>query len=796
VHDVELAPARGGAAAETMRPADQAPPFSMRLALLPARFTPPAVRTGLVPRTAILRRLMRAEELVVAVVAPPGYGKSTLLAQWAARDPRPFAWLSLDRRCNDPVLLIWSLALALARVLPVDRALFDQLRVAHRPQREAVLAGLSAAVAAAPGPFVLALDDLHLLSDGESADALRTVLEHLPAGTQLAFAGRREPPLGLPRLRGEGRVLDLDAAQLRLDAAEARKLLAAAGTQLSDGQLTELLAGTEGWPIGLYFAALARHAGSPAVPSGVFSGQDRLLADYIRSEVLSRLPADRLRFLTRTAVLEELSGPLCDTVLQRTGSAIELEEIEASNLLLVPLDRERRWYRYHALFQAMLRGELQRREPEVVPSLARRASVWCESNGLFDPAVHYAQLSGDVDRVGRLVLLGGLRQYAAGRADVLRGWLAWLTEHDSTDAAVAVIGTWLAMLSGRSAEAERWAAIAEAGDPSTGLPDGSPLEGWLLNMRAATARDDETMRNLAARALQLLAPASHFRSPAAVCLGLGELLGGDAAAADQQLADAAERGEHLSATGAAALALSLRALIALRSDRWPDADALLRRAWSVIERAGQQNYPMTAITHALRARTAARAADPAAAGREITAAARLLPLLSGVLGPLSVLARLELTRAALAVSDAAAAATFLAEAQQLLAGGLRFDSLQEDAQNLSAAIAHQRSAAPGQPRLTPAELRLMPLLATQRSLPEIAEQQCLSVHTIKAQVTSIYRKLGTTSRTQAVDRAHGLGLLHHVPSPGIPPPRRPESDSAARSGGPVTPSGGGGRTGP
>ena len=767
----QMRPARAGpspAVGQELRWADDAALPPLPVALLPSWFTPPPVRAGIVPRTALLRRLLQAEEQAVALVAPAGYGKTTLLAQWAARDRRPFAWLRLDRRCNDPVVLLCSLVLALAQAIPVDRAVFARLEAAHRLQREAVVAELAATVARAPQPFVLALDDVHLLTDAEGTEALRVVLAHLSTGAQLAAAGRAEPPLGLPRLRGEGRVVDLGPEELRLDPAGARELLAAAGAQLDDEQVFELLACTEGWPIGLYFAALAGRTDAPAVSSADFSGEDRLLTDYIRSEFLAQLPGDRLRFLTRTAVLDELCGPLCDAVLQRTGSAAELEEIEASNLLLVPLDRQRRWYRYHALFQALLRRELERTEPEAVPSLARRASVWCEDNDLVDAAVHYAQLAGDVDRVERLVLRTGLRQYAAGRVAAVREWFTWLTEQDSADGGVAVLGAWLAMVSGRPAEADRWAAVADTGDPAAEQPDGSPLEGWLLSMRAAMARDDEVMRDQAARALQLLAPASHFRASAALCLGIAELLGGDAAAADRQLADAAELGEHLRAEGAAALALSLRALIALRADRWPDADVLLRRAWSVIELAGQQSYPLTAMNHALRARTAARAADLASARREITAAARLLPQLTRALGHVAVLARLELTRAAVAVGDPAAAVTFLAEVQQLFAGGLRFGTLHEDARDLTVAIERQRSAAPGLSRLTPAELRLLPLLATQRSLPEIAQQQYLSIHTIKAQVASIYRKLGTSSRTQAIDRAHGLGLLPASPPSAIP----------------------------
>jgi len=553
-----------------------APPV-LPVPLLPARFTPLAVRDGIVARTAVIDRLLAANRApVVTIVAPPGYGKTTVFAQWAARDRRPFAWLSVDHRGNDPVVLLSYLAVALGQVVPVGPTVFGALLAPHRPQREAVLAGLAGAVAAAPRPFVLILDDAHLLTDPEGLDAVRTLLAHLPPGSQLAVAGRREPSLGLPRLRGEGRVFDLGVDDLRLDAAGAQELLVAAGLwRLPEEELADLQARTEGWPIGLYFAALARRGGAAPPRDAAFAGDDRLLADYIRTEFLDQLPADRLRFLTRTSVLDELSGPLCDEMLQRTGSAAELEDIEASNLLLVPLDRQRHWYRYHHLFQALLRHELERTEPHAVPALALRASRWCEAHDLLDAAVHYAQVAGDAGRVSEILGRGGLRLLALGRLTALGTWLAWLSQHGDAPPGLAVIGAWVSINAGLPAEAERWADRAQRGDPLVQQPDGSPLEGWSRTVRAVLSGDAEQMGRDAGRALELLAPTSQWRGLAAGCLGAAEYLTGHFDIADRRLADAVEVGVRVGALNAVAAALAFRALIALRHDRSDEAGALL-----------------------------------------------------------------------------------------------------------------------------------------------------------------------------------------------------------------------------
>ena len=259
----------------------------------------------------------------------------------------------------------------------------------------------------------------------------------------------------------------------------------------------------------------------------------------MRAEFLSWLPADDLRFLTRTSVLHELSGSLCDAVTGRRGSAAVLARLEASNLLLVPLDRQRHWYRYHQLFQEMLSHELDRLEPGTAPLLALRASDWCAGKGLPDGAIRYAQLTGDTDRVNRILLLSGIPLHALGRAAALRGWFAWLAEHGSVDGGTAVLAAWLSLVSGRAADAQRWAAVAGSAPPDTVQPDGSPLKARVRTLRAAMASDVQQMRADARHALQLLTPGSQLRPTAGALLGTAELLQGDLHAADMHLADAA-----------------------------------------------------------------------------------------------------------------------------------------------------------------------------------------------------------------------------------------------------------------
>ena len=316
----------------------------------------------------------------------------------------------------------------------------------------------------------------------------------------------RSPREATPRsrsgaLRARGLALEIGPDELRLDEAEARQLLRAAGLDLAHAEVAELTEHTEGWTAGLYLAAISAKASGAGVEGATgFRGDDHFLADYLRSELLSQLPRDELRFLTRTAVLERMAGPLCDAVLESSDSAAELAALERSNLFVVALDRNEQWYRYHHLFQELLRSELERGEPELVPQLLSRASHWCEANGQPETAIRYAQAAGDVaprGATGRAQCATDLPQRPRRDRRRLARMARGPTGATEPDAAVAVIGGLIAALWGRPAEAERWADAAERATYDGALPDGSAsIDSWLalLRARAVSSRGREDAR--------------------------------------------------------------------------------------------------------------------------------------------------------------------------------------------------------------------------------------------------------------------------------------------------------------
>ena len=363
--------------------------------LYESKLAVPLARPGAVRWSPLIRRLVRADEPVIVVQAPAGYGKTTLLRQWAERDPRPFAWVSLDPGDADPVTLLTYVAAALDRSEPVDGSVFDALRAPGRSIWASAVPRVGAALASRDEPVVIVLDDLHRVDGRASLDVIDLLAAHVPPGSSLVLASRTEPALALARGRAEGRLLEIAADDLRFDEAAAARLLRRAGLELADADVAELTRITEGWPAGVYLAALSIRSGALPADALRVTGADRFLGDYFRDELLSRLSEDEAEFLAATSVLGRMCGPLCDAVCAREGSAMMLESLERSNLFLVPLDHERKWYRYHHLFRDLLRAELARRRPRRIRALNRRASVWCADNGELEEAIRYAREAGD-----------------------------------------------------------------------------------------------------------------------------------------------------------------------------------------------------------------------------------------------------------------------------------------------------------------------------------------------------------------------------------------------------------------
>jgi LuxR family maltose regulon positive regulatory protein len=739
------------------------------LPILESKLTPAVRRPGMVPRPNPLGHLTAASGVpVVALVAPPGYGKTALLAQWTEQDPRPLVWLSVDQYDNDPARLLTYLAVALDRVERVDPAVFGALAAPGRSLVATVVARLGATLAAAAHPLVVVLDDIHLLHNQACLDALLVLVDHLGDGSQLMIAGRGEPLLAIARLRAEGRLVELGPAVLAMDHREAAALLQAADVELSDPDIAELVERTEGWPAALYLAALSLKATGTKDGVGVGAAlmrDDRFLVEYLQSVLLSRLSASTVRFLTRTAVLDRLSGPLCDATLDTTGSAQVLERLEQSNLLVFPLDPQRRWYRYHHLFRELLRAELDRREPGLVGELLLRAAAWCEHNGLPEATMDYATQTDDADYVAGLMVRLAFPVYYGGRLASLQRWFDWFDDRQLLERypAVAVLGAWLQALVGRAAAAERWADAAERGafQQAGKLPDGTAsIDGWLALLRAAMCRDGvEQLRDDAELACKLVPTGSLLRAPAVLLLGISYLLVGDLDSADRLLGEAAEVAEDTNATDTAAIALAERALLAIDRGEWDKAGLQAEHARSLLRQAHLDDYMTSVLLYAVAARVAAHQGEVARAHADLEHAQRLRQQLTVALPIYAVQARLELVNVYLALTDVAGARTVLREVDQLLGRRPHLGALGRQAGQLRARAEAMRADVLGASSLTAAELRLLPLLATHLSFREIGGRLHVSPHTVKTQAMSIYRKLGVSSRSQAIQQAQQLGLL-------------------------------------
>ena len=565
-------------------------------------------------------------------------------------------------------------------------------------------------------------------------------------------------------MRTRGLALEIGPADLRMDEAEAGQLLSAAGLDLADDQVAELTERTEGWPAGLYLAALSIRARGPRPRSAApFSGSDRLVSDYLSSELLAHLPADDLRFLTRTAVLGRMSGPLCDEVLELSGSAAILESYARSNLFVIPLDAQGEWYRYHHLFQELLRAVLTRAEPDLMPELLARASAWCEANGELETAIGYAQAAGDVNRAAWLIVGCGPSVYQSGRVTTAERWLSWLEANGALEqnAAVAILGALLAAAWGRPAEAERWADAAERGNYEGTLPDGSAsIDSWLALLRAQLCRRGVAeMRTDAELAVGTISRRSLFWAHALGLLAISRWLAGEVDQADDLFAEVVEAGSELGGTDLVMVALGERAAIALEREAWVEAEEHTDRALEIIRRSGMEEYPTAALAYSVAARVRLHRGDISGAQELLARVQRLRLRLTSGQPYYSVQTRVELARAYLTLAHAGGAETVLREIDALLRRQPDLGRLRSDVDELRASVKTIHADAPAASMLTEAELRLLPYLATHLSFREVGERLYVSHNTVRSEAMAVYRKLNVNSRSGAVERARELGLL-------------------------------------
>ena len=484
-------------------------------AILTTKLYIPLARSKMVPRPHLIDRLTEglARKLIV-ISAPAGFGKTTLLGEWVGHNELPVAWVSLDEGDNDLSSFLTYVVSALQTIdAELGAGALSDLQSPQPLPAESILTPLINEVAETPQDFILVLDDYHVIEAKPVDKAVTFLLEHLPPQMHLVIATREDPHLPLARLRVQGQLTELRATDLRFSPSEAAGFLnQVMGLNLSAEDIAALETRTEGWIAGLQLAALSMQGHKDATSFiKSFSGSHHFVLDYLVEEVLKQQSESVQTFLLRTSILDRLCGPLCDAVLLDHSALGQetLAYIEHANLFIIPLDNERRWYRYHHLFADLLRQRLQQQEPGIVAEYHSRASGWYEENGLETEAFLHAAAANDVERAERLIEGERVPLHFRGAGASVRNWLESLpkTELDARPSLWVMYASAL-IFDGRHTAVEQKLQAAEAALQDADQDDRTPdLVGRIASMRATLAviqNDVETIISQSRRALEYL----------------------------------------------------------------------------------------------------------------------------------------------------------------------------------------------------------------------------------------------------------------------------------------------------
>jgi LuxR family transcriptional regulator, maltose regulon positive regulatory protein len=730
------------------------------------RLRPPSYG-GLVPRRWLVRRLIASREVsLVLIAAPAGYGKTSLLSEWAQADERPFAWVTLDRGDDDVGHLLMAIIHAIAEIEPLAQGVANALAAPISGIADSVLLRLASSLESRRRPLVIVLDNAHVLEAPAALNALSTIADHLPPGSQLVLGSRGMPALPIGRLRAHHRLVELHAADLAMTVPEAAALLQAAGLSLDTEQVLTLVRRTEGWPVALYLAALSLRD-EPDTPAAVacFGGEDEIVSDYLREELIAGLPTEAVTFLMRSSILEELWGSVCDAVLERSDTALLLQDLARRNLLLVPLDRTGESYRCHGLLREMLQRELRRHDPDLIAGLHRRAGIWHAAHGDVDGAIDHALAANDPQRGGELLWAHILRYIAQGRNETVQRWLGGFTEEQiAADAALSLCAAHSHLAKGDLELAEHWGSVAAAAlERSPHASEMESLTAGVALIDAAVARHGVVrMGQDAARAYELESEHSPWRTVCCLYRGVACHLAGDTDSARRLLQEGVHRSAALAPT-IEALCLAQLAIIALEEGDWELAGDRCAQASTLVERRRLGDHPTSALLFAVPALVCAQAGRADEAKELLRASTRLLEMLDGFVAWYELETRVMLARASARLTDILRARTLLAEASR---AGRRMSAapalkrwLDEAWEELDSRAA---VALDGSSSLTLAELRILRFLPTHLSFREIGDRLHVSTNTVKSQAHAVYRKLDACSRSEAVAHASRVGLIWNV----------------------------------
>lgn len=700
---------------------------------------------------------------VVAVIAPAGYGKSTLLAEWADHERGRAVWITLDRHDDDPIRLVTHLAVVVLESGVSAPQLEEGLRSPGSSVWSRLMPRLSSAMQSA-GSFALFIDDAHTLTSDESWDVIDWLALHIPPGSQLAIAGRALGGTVMPRLTVDGQAATLGAADLALLDAEAHELLRATGAASSLADATRLNRACDGWVAGLLLSSSVAGWEGPVVADS--DTQDDLLGEYVQAEVLQQLSGEDQEFLLRTSVLRLASAPLCDAILGRSDSGDVLERLCLSNTFTSRVGKG--WCRTHELVRSALLRTIEERDEALVAQLRERAATWHAEHGSPADAVSYAMESGHLEYASGLIGRFANALFSSGQWTMVSRWFDWVEAHGLTvsDRSVMVAAATGSALTGDPERSVRWALASERSRPDEGTVD----EGLrILTAAWQCQRGARTMLADATRAVELIPEASPWRKSALAALGLALLMHDhepESAVTFRRVVD--EPGPAWADVAARSACLAFLAILALRRQDLDEAVELLERATIVRQESGITEQGLQALVNAAMARAILLRDGPSdEVARLLSQAQRVRQLVSWAMPAPALATRLELIKAHLAIGDIAGARVVVREARDILRRRPGLGALEAETNDLALRVAEQAETLQGPSSLTAAELRLLPWLATHLSFREIGERLYLSTNTVKTEALSIYRKLGASSRSEAVEAAVRVGLLDAASLAGI-----------------------------
>jgi LuxR family transcriptional regulator, maltose regulon positive regulatory protein len=726
--------------------------------ILEAKLRPPQTRSAWVMRSRLLEELEHATQRAVTLIAAPaGYGKTTVVAQWLASDLRPkiVAWISLDTADNDPVRLWTNIATALARAgCDIARDIVGFVAAGSSDMLTVVLPRIVDALAALPSEITVLIDDFDIVRATECNEQIDFFVKHLPPNAHVVLITRSDPTLRLGRLRAAGQLSEIRADDLAFNTREASALLVSDGVQLSSEAVSELMQRTEGWPAGLYLAALSLTGrADPSEFVHTFSGNNRFIGDYLTEEVLSRQPEQVRNFILDMSIVDRFSVPLADYVTEARHSASILRNLKHTNLFLVPLDSEERWFRFRHLFGTVAYSTLETERPDRAAMLHGRAAEWLSENGYIEDAVEHALAASNFRHAANLVNANWLRYFDAGLGTTVQRWLRAL-EASAADHSTAYVVTaaWMAALSGNQEEMDRWLSQLNNASDHVRLPDGTksvesvvalirglfgfdgPLDTLAFARRAAEL---ETNGNLA------------WFAVANTALGHASYVIGDLDTAVGVLPKAAT-----SEAAPALLKILALATLALAQAELGHDDRSRRsaeEAMEVVETRSLHALPQVSLAFTALGQSQAASGELMQAMATLEHGLNLRRKIPGLSPWPTIHHLLIMGRVAALAGDLPLARRLLDEVSPLI---------RQYPQGMAALIARLEAARktlreaqtisrPEEP-LTAREIDVLRQLAGPLSLGQIASELYLSQNTVKTHTMALYRKLGARSRSAAV----------------------------------------------